>query len=166
MSTMIHGPWVEQQIDGTWHCLAKFEFELEDSYYLFGLMAGVRLPPGGRTEFPPRGFPHDASWQVVDAYTRIVSLCPITNDGRAALMEAERWLDEGRSVVWSMNDVCQRITAPHYHHASWLTPADFDQVIKLYGEVESSNLLNAIAAFIRKIERPARPCRLVFWFDS
>lgn len=131
------------------------EVDLDRWYYLFGQMAsGVREVEG---DFPPKGFPPDAAYQAVSAYTRfVIGDKEYDGDEFITVTKAQEYVERGWSAWFNEH----RVTHPDWHTPSWLTTDELKHVRTKLDE--RYFLLDAVIAAMEQLPE----ARLVFWFDN
>lgn len=108
-------------------------------YALFALMAGVRDHSGFGPVVEPRGVPMPLSYQIDGDYFTFVSPAgKEETDDTVSQERAEGWVASGASK-WREDmdkdpNVQKRtwVTGPDWHTPSWLTSAEFAQVVSRY----------------------------------
>jgi hypothetical protein len=144
--------------------LTRGEFLLARDYDLFSAIAHVR---GGKPIVPERGFPDDASQEVVWSYYLFVN----DTDIHLGLWQdvtratADEYVARGISSrhIWKDNVV---ISDPDTHHPSWLDRAEFNAAVDSATGVRERHVeLQAVLAALDALPADAQP-RVVFWFDN
>ncbi len=109
-------------------------------YWLFGVLAGVRLDPGvipGEKQlFAPRGLPEKLSWEVEDENSLYVVADKEDEDVHEGCCErsnAEKWTKSGWST-W-LNEDHTRITHPDWHTHSYLYVDELEKVQEQYARI-------------------------------
>lgn len=135
------------------------------NYDVFGALAGVCRDDNQMFEL--RGLPDDLGF----AARMDNQLYVVADDDPSAEHErfcsrsnAESWVNSGCSK-WA-NDKKTTVTHPDWHSHSWLTPAEWRQVIEAEYEYGPDDEYFAIAAAMEELERRGELVRIVFWFDN
>ena len=132
-------------------------------YSLFGYMAGVRTSsPLG---YEPKGFPTDASWEILSAYTLVVTEVNTDLGYRVEKSTAEKWVASGSSVFISKESyggTADRVSGPDWHSASWLDAGELSKIQEGYPNITTK----AIIAILKAYESEGYEARIVFWFDN
>jgi len=165
MGTDIHGPFVEQQRAGEWKFVGEFCYPRQ--YSVFSLLAGVRYETA--KSLPPKGIPKDISWRVQDKYLLWVSDEESSVERVVTTENARKWISRGICQVWEeKNGVPVRITNPDRHTPSWLGTEEVTKILRHCRPEDpyAANLMKAIHTFMKSLEKPDQPCRIVFWFDN
>lgn len=174
MGVTIHGPYVEQQLraaaeDLPWTFLAMLKFQRDGA--LFQLMTE------GAVE--PRGIPSNISYVTQSKYLfSVVDEAEAQGEACCSESEAKAWLESGDAEVWSRlpandthKEVILQISDPSAYNCSWLTTEEVAHVAQSYKRLKderranTTRYLRGLLAFMRAMERPEEPCRIVFWFD-
>ena len=150
------------------------------NYWLFGLLAGVRIDPkelGTKLLYPPRGIPEKLSYQVESEYTLIVLKQETDESGCCTLENAERWVKSGSSQWWGENNI--RVTDPDAHTESYLYADELKEIQKQFSSLTENGqplgphpMLAAVIAAMEAInnqepESPDPKCaKFIFWFDN
>ena len=142
-------------------------------YGMFALLANVRnyydLKP-----IPLRGLPNDCCSTTLSCYGQVV--CDEKKDEyrewEVPREEAERWVKEGESDYYNINDV-EYVSNPDWHSPNWCTTQEMEECInKLFKNedgtyhgdyIEWLALLGAMKGYEQSGEYE---CRAVFWFDN
>lgn len=168
MGTDIHGPFVEVResyAEPMWRLAAEMSWHQD--YLLFDLLAGGR-GQNKVAHVAPRGLPQDASFPVLGHATLWVGDGAVGDGDDEAVVTRERAeeLVAAGSASWCGTD---RITAANYHHYSWLTLAELAVILDQFQDASwgvRAHEVAATVAFMRALETPERPTRVIFWFDS
>lgn len=136
-------------------------------YFLFGLLAGVRMPTG--KSLKPRGIPSNISYLTKEEYTYYVQdkdcdCDAYENQKYIGRQTAERWVKEGCSNWF---DGLQRITGPDWHTPSHLYLQGVEYVLKELSEADDKQAdFEAVVAMMKSLDGNGLKSRLVFWFDN
>jgi hypothetical protein len=121
------------QTGNYWVSLSNWD--LIRDYDMYRLLANVR---GEGALYPPRGIPHDANDDTRRAYLMPVvedaerlSRVRVRNPLAISLAEAEDLVARGHSHWLEFNGI-RFVNNSEYHHASWLTTAEFRDVVDYY----------------------------------
>jgi len=148
--------------EGRWsHALSQY---CPRNYVLFGHLAGVRHAPLYYPE--PQGFPKDASYQVIEAYTEEIVDDEEYNEENPQIRKSdfEKYLEKGYVKVFDE----RRIVGRDWHTASHLNFWTFEMQLSR-AERESSAVFleyQALANYMNTFESVGRETRVVFWFDN
>ena len=111
------------------------QLHMNRNYYLFGLLAGVRVNPIDLDDKPlliyPRGLPKKNSYIVNDRYTLFVCDGDTEEEGYCSKKDAEQWGNK-----W-FDEEHTRVFHPDWHTASYLYVNELEEIQKRY-----SNLLD------------------------
>ena len=131
------------------------------NYRLFGLLADLR--ECGPAIIEPRGMPPDAAWEA--EHDNELYISANETDGTTTPERAQRWVESGSSVYLKDKHF---VTHPDWHSHSWLTTAEYRDVLKVYQSQESAWPIPEYDAILAAMERLDHhgTARLVFWFDN
>ncbi len=156
--------FVEYEENGYLASLSAGEIDLPRDYRVFGAVAGLR---GDKAPlFPPRGIP-----SISDAASRAYWFQIVENpqsdrfQSEVTLAEAERYVLEGRSVMWEQG-AFQYVSDPDAHTASWLSYDELRAALA-HHDIDPAILAAAYQALFAALEalKDLKP-RVVFWFDN
>lgn len=135
-------------------------------YEIFGALAGVRCSENQMFEL--RGLPDDVSYGAASDNQLYV----VADDDPSAEHEkfasrsnAESWVNSSWGSRW-VNDEKTIVTHPDWHSHSWLTPAEWRQVIEAEYPYAPDDEYFALAAAMEELEQRGNEVRIVFWFDN
>jgi hypothetical protein len=114
--------------DERWVSFGK-QLSLGRNYRLFALLANVR---GDGAVIPPKGIPRDLGYHAQDAYLLWVTDQYPDGDGSTSTAKARRWVAQGISEWWTPER--KYVTDPDAHTPSWLTTAEYADVLRAYQE--------------------------------
>lgn len=103
------------------------KLSLDRNYRLFALLADVR---GEGAIYPARGVPRDMAYHARDDYLIWVSDQYPEGDGSTTTAKARSWVAEGNSGWWDAE--CRYVTDPDAHTPTWLTTAEYAEVLRAY----------------------------------
>ena len=136
------------------------------NYDVFGAIAGVRRSDNQMVEL--RGMPADAGYGARSSNQLYV----VDDDDPSAAHEsfcsrsdAESFVNSGWGSKW-VNAEKTIVTHPDWHSHTWLTPAEWRQVIEAEYEYGPDDEYFAIAALMEELERRGNEVRIIIWFDS
>lgn len=144
-------------------------------YDLFAKIAGVRdySEEGSKKLFEPRGVPDDLGWEAAgDNRLKVIP------DGEECSYEtgyrevnrsrAESWVQYGSYWMPLGENPEYWASDPDNHSHTWLTPAEFRQVLEAPRPSDWGIDAEywALLAAAEELERRDREVRFVIWFDS
>lgn len=144
--------------DGYVRCFAPVHIGRD--YTLFGYLAGVRGNPPGALK--PKGIPDKLSFWAEDAYCLHVNNANAAKDysGWVTRESADDWVKKGYSVY--IGEDKTRVSSSDWHSSSWTTTKELEKIYKRH----KTNMLVAIIATMKALDKAGNKSRLTFWFDN
>lgn len=144
-----------------WQSLARRMNPGRD-YDLFNKIAGLR--GDGEPVLPVRGMPANPS--MMTKWENELFISDEGGEECCTTKQAEQWITSGSSQY--VDERKKSVTHPDWHSHTWLTSAEFRQILELPREI-GWNIDVAywgLLAMLEEIDRRAQETRIVIWFDN
>lgn len=132
------------------------------NYQLFGLLADLR--ECGPPVYALRGMPSDAAWHSENDNELFICETETEAESFTTLERAKQWVESGSSRYTKGKKF---VTHPDWHSHSWLTTAEYREVLNAYQAKDSWPIpeYDAVLAAMERLDTYGT-ARLVFWFDN
>jgi hypothetical protein len=133
------------------------------NYWIFGLMSD-----GVRASFPEsksaKGLPSDLGY--ASRWDALLYIDEKESKGHCTLLQATKW----KGKIYERDGKPYATDHPDWHSHSWLSTAEYEEVLNTYDAMDSANYpeaeYRALLASMKELEKHGNEVRLVFWFDN
>lgn len=136
------------------------------SYWMFGLIAGVRREPKNRLS--PKGLPENLGYASKNDNRLYISEDG-NGEGEVTLEKALKWVNNGCVITYN-NGKPTWVSHPDWHSHTWLTSKELEFCLdEFYKEVTEEGKFveyEAVLVALKKFEECGEQARVIVWFNN